>query len=368
MSLNSKRTRPLVGLLAGLGVVAAGGIAEAATVQLSTGVLLVKQSSNETVKRGTGAGILMPRLESLGGNKLMAIWMDSAPDSVVPKSNAGDNNGYWEGKLSIIQLNAEAAPTIVTTQQFTSFSGDRPFNHPRLAAGMGGDYVIIAFASTLEDPDTTNEYVMGVDSTGTVIPLTGKSLNGDSVVKDSDGNLQQVLNIGQDDGDNHGASDIMFSGQDSAGVDHFLGTYQHNNNDIYAYSLAVTRTATGGVTVNQSWKTKIVTPANIGRGTCAVTGTGTATCCSAKGNNRPPEIGIRVRGARHHHGQGPEQRHRGGVQPGQQGLHEPTDHLVPRERDLRPAGADVGRDRPQQATGTSSAPTPAWRTPSIAPR
>ncbi|MGH7297314.1 MAG: hypothetical protein ACRELB_20420 [Polyangiaceae bacterium] len=70
----------MIGLLAGLGVVAVGGVAQAATVQLSTGVLLVKQSSNASVKRGTGAGILMPRLEAMAGNKLMAVWMDSAPD------------------------------------------------------------------------------------------------------------------------------------------------------------------------------------------------------------------------------------------------------------------------------------------------
>jgi MYXO-CTERM domain-containing protein len=291
MSLVSRRTRPLIGLLAGLGVVAVGGIAQAATVQLSTGVLLVKQSSNAPVKRGTGAGILMPRLEAIGGNKLMAMWMDSAPDSVVPPSNAGDNNGYWEGKLSIIQLNAESAPTIVTTKQFTSFRGDRPFNHQRLAANDTGDYVMVAFASTIEDPDITNEYVMAVDSSGDVLPLTGKSLNGDNQVYDDDGKLQPVLNVGQNDGDNHGASEMYYIGKDTNGDDHFLGGYLHNNNDSYAFGLTVTRTATG-VNVVESWKTLFTRPANIGRPTCAVTGATTATCCAAKGNNRPPEDGI----------------------------------------------------------------------------
>ena len=291
MSLNSKRTRPLVGLLAGLGVIAAGGIAEAATVQLSTGVLLLKQSSNATVKRGTGAGILMPRVEQIAGNKLMAIWMDSAPDSIVPKSDADDNNGYWEGKVSIIQLNAQAAPTIVSTQQVTHFTGDRPFNHPRLAAGGAGDYVIVNFASSLEDPNITNQYVMALDSTGAVLKLTGKSLNGDNDVTDSNGVHQEVLNVGQNDGDNHGAAEMHFLATDSAGVDHFLGGYLHNNNDTYISGLSVTKTATG-INVVQDWKVKAVSPANIGRPTCAVTGATTATCCAAKGNNRPPEVGI----------------------------------------------------------------------------
>ena len=109
MFSNSKCTRSVMGLLAGLGVVGLSTVAQAATVQLSTGVLLVKQSSNEKVSRGTGAGVMMPRLEMLNGNKLLAIWMEPAPDSVVPPSNASDNNGYWEGKTAIIQLNAEAA-------------------------------------------------------------------------------------------------------------------------------------------------------------------------------------------------------------------------------------------------------------------
>ena len=129
MSLKSKSTRGLIGLLAGLGVVTVASVADAATVQLSTGVLLVKQSSSAPVKRGTGAGILMPRLETLPNNKVLAIWMDSAPDSDVPPPNSGtNNNGYWEGKTALIQLNAEAPPAITNTQQITHFDGDRPFN------------------------------------------------------------------------------------------------------------------------------------------------------------------------------------------------------------------------------------------------
>nr|UXE44457.1 hypothetical protein Hi04_10k_c2441B_00005 [uncultured bacterium] len=289
MSLNSTRTRPLIGLLTGLGVMTAGSIAEAATVQLSTGVLLVKESTSAKVSRGTGAGILMPRLEQMNGNKLLAIWMDSAPDSIVPQSDANDNNGYWEGKVSVIQLNAESAPTIVSTKQITSFDGDRPFNHPRLASA--GDYAVVNFASTIEDPNTTNQYVMIVDSTGTVGHLTGTVINGDNVVTDSHGKTVDVLNVGVNDGNNHGAAEMHYIGKDANGVDQFLGGFLHNNNDSYAFGLAVTKTATGYV-AKQTWRTLFTRPANIGRPTCAVTGATTATCCAAKGNNRPPEIGV----------------------------------------------------------------------------
>jgi len=288
-SVSFKGTRFGIGLLAGLGVVGFAAIADAATVQLSTGVLLVKQSSNEKVSRGTGAGVLMPRLEMMNGNKLLAIWMDSAPDSMVPPSNASDNNGYWEGKTAVIQLSAEAAPTILSSQQITTFDGDRPFNHPRLASA--GDYAVVAFASSIEDPNITNEYVMIVDSTGKMAPLTGTTLNGDTTVTDDNGNPVQALNVGLWDGDNHGASEISFIGTDSSGTDHFIGGFLHNNNDSYAFGLSVKKTATG-YTANQDWLTLFARPANIGRPTIAVTGPTTAVACAAKGNNRPPEIGI----------------------------------------------------------------------------
>jgi MYXO-CTERM domain-containing protein len=282
----------LIGVLAGLGVVGLSAVAEAATVQLDTGVMLLKESSNGEVKRGTGAGVLMPRLEQLNNNKLLAIWMDSAPDSTVPPSDANDNNGYWEGKTAVIQLNKEAAPQILNTQQISNFDGDRPFNHPRLAHSPTGDYVVVAFASSIEDPNTTNEYVMILDNTGNVSSLSGTTIHGGSNgVQDDKGQTVPVLNVGQNDGDNHGASEMHFMGTDAQGIDHFVGGYLHNNNDSYAFGLSVTKTAMG-YKATQDWENKFVSPANIGRPTIAVTSTSTVTACAAKGNNRPPEIGI----------------------------------------------------------------------------
>jgi MYXO-CTERM domain-containing protein len=288
MSVNRRGTSTLMGLLAGLGVVSIAGVAQAATVQLSTGVLLVKESSNGEVKRGTGAGVLMPRLTPMNGNKLLAIWMDSAPDSMVPPPNGSDNNGRWEGKVAVIQLNAEGPPTISATKQITQFDGDRPFNHPRIASA--GDYAIVNFASTIEAPDTTNQYVMVVDSTGSVAPLTGTTLNQDQV-QDDNGQMLPVLNVGLNDGDNHGASDMSYIGKTPNGADHFLGGFQHNNNESYVFDLTVTKTGNGYNAV-QNWSTIIARPANIGRPTCAVTSATTSTCCSAKGDNRPPEYGV----------------------------------------------------------------------------
>jgi len=304
MSLNRKGTRRLIGLLAGLGIVTLGGVAQAATVQLNTGVLLVKQSSDGKVNRGSGGGILMPRLEQISGDRLLAIWMDSAPDVTLGPQDQGDNNGYWEGKTAIIQLNKEAAPQISAVQQISQFGGDRPFNHPRLAAvrdasGNPGDYVVVSFAATIEDPNITNEYVMILDSTGKPVNLstssTGIDDNGNQrsgQVRDFNGQLvPTVLDVGQRDGDNHGASEMHFVGSDSTG-DHFVGGYLHNNNDSYAFGVTITKDSSGNSVAHEDWQTLFVRPANIGRPTIAVTGANQVTACAAKGNNRPPEIGV----------------------------------------------------------------------------
>jgi hypothetical protein len=277
MSLNSKDARRLIGILAGLGIVSFAGVADAEGVQVNTGVLLIKQSSNGKVSRGTGAGILMPRLERLSSDRLMAIWMDSAPDATVPHSNANDNNGYWEGKTAIIQMSATEAPTVTSTQQMSNFSGDRPFNHPRLAApvdanGNPGNYVVVNFASTMDDPNITNQYVMVLDATGKAVT--------------------KPLDVGQHDGNNHGAAEMHFVSTDANGVDHFVGGYLHNNNDSYAFGVDVTVDATGTYTVKKTWENLFTRPANIGRPTIAITAPDRITACAAKGNNRPPEDGI----------------------------------------------------------------------------
>jgi MYXO-CTERM domain-containing protein len=276
MSVSSKDARRLIGILAGLGIVSFAGIADAEGVQVNTGILLIKQSTNGKVSRGTGAGILMPRLERLANDQLMAIWMDSAPDSTVPHSNANDNNGYWEGKTAIIQMSATEAPKVTSVQQMTDFTGDRPFNHPRLAAprdanGNPGNYVVVNFASTLDDPNITNQYVMVLDATGKAVT--------------------KPLDVGQHDGNNHGAAEMHFLGS-SNGVDHFVGGYLHNNNDSYAFGVDVTVDAAGAYTVKKTWENLFTRPANIGRPTIAVTAPDRITACAAKGNNRPPEDGI----------------------------------------------------------------------------
>src|ERR1035441_8841301 len=102
----------------------------------------------------------------------------------------------------------------------------------------------------IEDPNTTNQYVMILDATGNVVPLTGTTLNGDNTVQDDQGKTLPVLNVGLNDGDNHGAAEMHYIGKDAQGVDHFIGGFLHNNNDTYAFGLSVTKAASG-YTANQ---------------------------------------------------------------------------------------------------------------------
>ena len=108
---------------------------------------------------------------------------------------------------------------------------------------------------------------------------------------DDNGKIQPVLDVGVNDGNDHGAAEMHYIGKDAQGVDHFIGGFLHNNNDSYAFGLSITKTSTG-YKANEDWLTLYTRPANIGRPTIAVTSATTATACTAQGNNRPPEIGI----------------------------------------------------------------------------
>ncbi len=256
----TKMTRRLTGFLAGAGVLIGGAsIASADTVQLATGILPVKLSDSGRVGRETGAGVMMAALTQMENNKILVTWMDSD----VQRIDSG-----WQGKVAVIQLNADAAPSIVTPPtQITAFQGNRPFNHPAVDATPDGKYALINFASTLEDGQDTNQYVMVVDSSGTVL-------------------TPHPIEIDSQDGGNHGAASIH-----STGANTFIAGYQHNNNESWVAGLTLD---TSGATpkVNVDWNTLFYRPTNIGRPEIAVINSTTAVACTEVGNNRPPEVGI----------------------------------------------------------------------------
>ena len=136
MATTSKRARRLVGLMAGAGFLFGGAaVADASTVQLATGILPVKISQSGTVRRATGAGVMMASITPMENNKIFAVWMDS---DIQRPNNARSN---WQGKVAVIQLNADAAPSIVTPPtQISSNGGNRPYNHPSVATTPDGKF------------------------------------------------------------------------------------------------------------------------------------------------------------------------------------------------------------------------------------
>jgi MYXO-CTERM domain-containing protein len=233
-------------------------------VSMNTGVLLVKQSNDRKVGRETGAGVMMTSLTAMGGNKVLAVWMDSD----VKRIDSG-----WQGKTAVVQLNATTMPSLVgTPTQISSYGGERPFNHPAIAPDATGMYAVVNFASTKDDPNTTRQYaqLLGPD---------GK-------------NIGTPLKISRNDNQNSGAASIISTGKNTAGESTFVAGYQQNNNDSYATGLTLHIAADGTPSLEQTFDTLFFTPTNIGRPQCVANSDSTATCCTEVGDNRPPEVGI----------------------------------------------------------------------------
>jgi hypothetical protein len=261
-------TRWLSGLVAGVGFLFGGiQVADAATVQLATGILPVKISQSGKVGRGTGSGVMMASMTEMAGNKILAVWMDSDVQQ-GPRNGGGNNRGKWQGKSAVIQLNADAAPSIVAQPtQISQNGGNRPFNHPTLATTPDGKYAVVHYAATIENPNNAQMYVQVMDATGAT--------------------LSQPLRVDEGEtGDDHGASHIL-----SVSADSFVIGWLHNNNDTYLAGLKIDTTgATPKLT--KTWQTKIFTPTNIGRVEVVNTDATHVAACVAVGNNRPPEVGI----------------------------------------------------------------------------
>jgi MYXO-CTERM domain-containing protein len=267
------------GLAVVLGTLLGGGaVANAASVQVSTGILRVKLSQPGQPGPGQlgggkldpglpglsgGAGVMMASLAPMGGDRILVCWMDSDVQRI---------EAAWQGKCAVVALHADAAPSVVVPPtQITDYNGDRPFNHPSMAATADGKYALVSFASTKDSLANTDQLVMVLDANGAKVA--------DPINIDGDGALDGVLN--KDRGGNHGGGSIVRVGND------FVAAFQHNGIESYVVGLTL-----AGTTVTQTWKTEIFRPTNIGRPECTATGPTRALCCTAVGNNRPPEIGV----------------------------------------------------------------------------
>ena len=178
---------------------------------------------------------------------------------------------YWQCKCSSVEL-TEAGPQIVANGVQLTYNegGYRPCNRPRLAAD--DDHIVLVYGSDVEDPDSTASYATGIDEMcGATLPTIKVS---DSPDNDSGAPVIAKVTNGK-----------------------FIGGYHDNtgNDTAMAFGLEVLANEDGSFRLNQTFRRGIVSPANIARPTIAVAEVGgepIAMFCSAKGNERPPEVGV----------------------------------------------------------------------------
>jgi hypothetical protein len=64
--------------------------------------------------------------------------------NVYMSSKVSEEDGPWQGKCTSIEFGPDGQPTVVADQvQISSYPGDRPFNHARVAADAQSGKVIV---------------------------------------------------------------------------------------------------------------------------------------------------------------------------------------------------------------------------------
>jgi MYXO-CTERM domain-containing protein len=266
MSTSSKRVRLLTGLVAGIGVTFGGlAVADADTVTLKTGELLVKNWSDGPIRRNTGSGMDMSTAVMLGSNKILTCGHGSTATDANP-------NGKIEAFCGVAQLSATGAPTMtVPMKQMTTYNRNRGFRKGTLAAAPGANWAIMGFASTIDNPNNPQHYVRIIDENANW--------------------LTERIKINERPNANHGASQMMFAGMD--GADFLFVDPDCNNGDTQDIYIVRVNTAAGTPKVTVD-KRLTLFDSNIGRGHCQVTGTLQMACVANVGSNRPNDVGIGV--------------------------------------------------------------------------
>jgi MYXO-CTERM domain-containing protein len=97
------------------------------------------------------------------------------------------------------------------------------------------------------------------------------------------------IRISENNNNNEGAPAGVFN-QTMGGDSYFTFGYLSQGGDDISYARGLVLHADG--TLEKTYLTNVVTPANIGRPTIAATSADRSMFCAAKGDNRPPEVGI----------------------------------------------------------------------------
>lgn len=189
--------------------------------------------------------------------------------SLYMSSDVSDEDGPWQCKCSAVLMDPIVGPVVVQDQvQLTKNGGNRPCNHPRIAAATS-DYAVWTYG-TNENNGNTRTYVQGINHK---CELT-----------------TERLRISEDNNQNEGAPDIERTG-DGYFTAGYLSTANNEKDASYAVGVKATMTGTE-LTLEKMWHTKVVAPSNIGRPAIVEAGPDRAFFCASQGNNRPPEDGV----------------------------------------------------------------------------
>jgi hypothetical protein len=207
-----------------------------------------------------GPGNEQPAVVSLvsGGERyVVTVFMSSAVEG-------GDRP--WQCKCSSVRLRADAPPEVVADQiQLTQLKGNRPCNHP--AAAADGDHIVWLFGSN--HPNANN-----------VATLAG-------VLDARCGEVVAPARVSENAGNNEGAPDVVANG----GGDFTAGYLSTGNNKDRTYALGL-HFDPQARTLDKTYLQPVVAPANIGRPAIVALSPTRSLVCAAKGNQRPPEIGV----------------------------------------------------------------------------
>ena len=190
--------------------------------------------------------------------------------SVYMSSKVSAQDGPWQCKCTSIEMGPDGAPSVVADQvQLTSYDGDRPCNHARIASDGTNIAMIFGSDGVNGDQANTQTYVTAIDHMCNVVA--------------------PVRRVSANNNNNEGAPDISYNGNGrfTAG---YLST--NNNDNSFALGLQLTDLGGGQLDVTRTWLKGVGAPSNIGRPASAAYGEDRARVCAAKGDNRPPEDGV----------------------------------------------------------------------------
>lgn len=229
--------------------------------------------------------------------RLVAVWMMS-----FARMDYGQNKtqyGPWQLVCRSFELQANGPPVTVSDEKvgkwphmatgsgivaLTNNNTNRPGNHPSIATD--GRHVVLTYGTNYMNNGQTYTNVMALDSACRT--------------------LVDPIKVSKDPNENEGAPVIVYSGKDANGSEIFTGAYASNNgNDIGVVPFSVALSDTGQlIGLSQRYAALVpdpqdparlrgaIYPTNVARPLAVALEGGKTLICAAKGDNRPPEIGI----------------------------------------------------------------------------